>query len=517
MITAPATASLSPAPTLLPASPTAPVETPSSAAPLWWVAADATVPEPVRARAQALVAADDRFGWQEGAAVADVRLTVGRGQPIAHWVYALAAPFATVRDDVGWAELTTDPGLLGQLFLDPETARVWTGLPATVTALPDVVGAVWVYRPAWTLVPFDGLRPEYKVLTVDGRSPLASGFEPSDYPLTVMIGTEGVAKGVEVFLALWGDVWTNRDPALLTTVSLSGVSAPARSVGWVMQTSGVRTPGENVAPVLSAADVAHVSNEIPLTPNCPLSEQQPVGDAVFCAPEGHLELFTSLGVDIVEVTGNHVNDWGEPGFQHTLNLYEAAGLRWFGGGRDLMEAEAPLRLEHNGNRLAFVGCNAVGPYGAWARPGYGGSRPCGDYAGIRDQIAALRSEGYLVLATLQYQEYYFYAPAEAQRRDFRTLVQAGAAAVSGSQGHHAQGFDFLDGGFIHYGLGNLFFDQMDMPGTRQTFIDTYVVYDNRLLSVALWTGLIESYCCPRQMTTVERADLLRTVFAASGW
>ena len=97
------------------------------------------------------------------------------------------------------------------------------------------------------------------------------------------------------------------------------------------------------------------------------------------------------------------------------------------------------------------------------------------------------------------------------------MAEAGATAVSGSQGHHAQGFDFHRGTFIHYGLGNLFFDQMDMLGTRQTFIDTYVIYENRLLSVKLWTGLIEDYCCPRPMTAEEREGLLQVVFEASGW
>jgi len=119
--------------------------------------------------------------------------------------------------------------------------------------------------------------------------------------------------------------------------------------------------------------------------------------------------------------------------------------------------------------------------------------------------------------TQQYQEIYHYAPTAQQQADFRTFAEAGAGAVSGSQGHHAQGFDFHEGTFIHYGLGNLFFDQMDMMGTRQTLVDTYTIYDNRLLSVQMWTGLIENYARPRQMSAEERSELLQTLFAASGW
>ena len=187
----------------------------------------------------------------------------------------------------------------------------------------------------------------------------------------------------------------------------------------------------------------------------------------------------------------------------------------FGGGRSLAEAAEPALLTHNGNRIAFVGCNPVGPAYAWATADAAGSRPCDD--GIYAQVAELHAAGYVVLATLQYHEFYHYAATAQQEADFARLAEAGAAAVSGSQGHHAQGFAFVHGAFVHYGLGNLFFDQMDMLGTRQSFVDTYVIYDGRLISVQLWTGLIEDYARPREMTAAERQQALEALFAASGW
>ena len=142
--------------------------------------------------------------------------------------------------------------------------------------------------------------------------------------------------------------------------------------------------------------------------------------------------------------------------------------------------------------------------------------PC-NYEDFYNQIRELKDSGYLVIATLQYFEFYHYAPTAQQQVDFRAVADAGAVAVSGSQGHHAQGFDLYNGAFIHYGLGNLFFDQMDMLGTRQSFIDTYTIYDGVLINVDLFTSLIENYCCPRVMSDAERQQLLQTVFQASGW
>ena len=66
-----------------------------------------------------------------------------------------------------------------------------------------------------------------------------------------------------------------------------------------------------------------------------------------------------------------------------------------------------------------------------------------------EQIRQLAGQGYLVIATQQYYEFYHYAPTNQQKEDFKEIGDAGAAAVSGSQGHHAQGFDFYNGTFIH--------------------------------------------------------------------
>jgi hypothetical protein len=140
-----------------------------------------------------------------------------------------------------------------------------------------------------------------------------------------------------------------------------------------------------------------------------------------------------------------------------------------------------------------------------------------EYDFILAQISELEAAGYLVFATLQYLEHYQYEVFEQQRIDFQALAAAGAAAVSGSHGHHPQGFSFFSDSFIHYGLGNLLADQMFSLGTRQTFIDVYTIYDGRLLNVSLWTGLIEDYARQREMTVEERRAVLQSVFEVSDW
>ncbi|NKQ35637.1 MAG: hypothetical protein HF973_08485 [Chloroflexi bacterium] len=331
--------------------------------------------------------------------------------------------------------------------------------------------------------------------------------------MTLAVNVAGEESAVTQFLAAWNGPVTNRDPARMTRVAMTGVTALVRATAYNMEQFGILWPGEEVGPVLRGADIAHISNEVSFASDCPYPN--PVGGTTFCSRDSYFALIEDVGADVIELTGNHLNDWGGENVLRSLEMYEAAGMATFGGGRNLAEAAQPALFEHNGNKIAFVGCNDFGPTFAWATEAGPGSRPCDGT--MPTQIAQLRDEGYLVIATLQYEEYYQYPPLPQQELDFKALAAAGATAVSGSQGHHVQGFAFADGAFIHYGPGNLFFDQMDMPGTRQTFVDTYLIYDGRLLSVELWTGLIENYARPRVMTAVEREQALKTLFEASGW
>ena len=155
-----------------------------------------------------------------------------------------------------------------------------------------------------------------------------------------------------------------------------------------------------------------------------------------------------------------------------------------------------------------------------ASPDRPGAAPC-DFDYLTGEIRQLHDQGYLVITSFQYYETYDIKPFAAQIRDFRLVADAGATIVQGSQAHYPQTMEFYDGTFVHYGLGNLFFDQMgddsaEFP-TRREFMDRHVFYDGRYISTELLTTLLEDYSRPRPMTPQERATFLTEYFAASGW
>jgi len=464
------------------------------------------------------------FSWVEpGTEPADISLQSGEGAPIAIWVYVVAAPFATVMDgvtlDVVQTRWTSGPSDEGPLIVSENTAATLApnlGTPSTSVIqvnAENLKETLWQQRPSLTILPFDKLTPNLKAMQLDGISPLGSEFSTADYPLLVTVGITGDEAAISSFLSAWPMPATNRDPAKLTRVAMTGVTALVRATASQMETDGILTPATDVGPVLRAADITHISNEVAFAEDCP--EPNPVGGTTFCSQDDYFALLEDIGTDVVELTGNHVNDWGPDSMIHSLELYEAANMVYFGGGRDQQDAAQPALFEISGNKIAFVGCNPVGPNYAWAGSSSPGSQACS--SDFQEQIRELVEQGYLVIATQQYYEFYHYAPTRQQKEDFQALIDAGAAAVSGSQGHHVQGFDLYDDAFIHYGLGNLFFDQMDMLGTRQSFVDIYTIYDSQLINVELWTGLIEDFFQPRLMTVEEREQALQAVFEASGW
>ncbi len=93
-----------------------------------------------------------------------------------------------------------------------------------------------------------------------------------------------------------------------------------------------------------------------------------------------MDLRVDLGTDIVELTGNHNNDvraiYKVDSVPYSLDLYRENDMQWYAGGTNLTNAKAPLKIEHNGNKLAFVGCNSYGPYMAWATDDSSGFAPC---------------------------------------------------------------------------------------------------------------------------------------------
>ncbi len=461
----------------------------------------------------------------EDAAAAQHSITLGgEGQPLAQWVYALVAPFPTIAEEVSsadlqgaWAGRSAGPFAGMPLLLSESTLAAFSaawGEPAAgaVQVLPaeDLLDAAWAQQPSWALVPFEALAPRWKVLAVDGQAPVWKSFDPASYALTLPIT---INSGAELVTAPAG----NREAGKLTTVLLTGVTALVRATAWEMERKGITYPAEDIGEVMREADIAHISNEVPFAENCPRPDPSQ-RTLVFCSDASYIELLDAIGTDVVELTGDHFNDWTRAAMEYTLEQYRQRGWPYYGGGIDINEAMQPLRLENNGNLIAFIGCNGKGGGYASATDTYPGTWAC-DYDYMERTIRQLADEGYTVIATFQHNEVYQYKPSDTLVRDFGRVAAAGASIVSGSQAHQPHGVEFFGPDtLITYGLGNMFFDQIIFGyDTSHGMMVRHVIYDNHYISAELLPFVFVDYAKPRWLSADERAEFLGIIFNNSIW
>lgn len=461
---------------------------------------------------------------------ADLRIGVGPigepGETLLERYYAVVVPFDTVPDDISLKHMQAhwQGNAEGPLYLagDPEmlVPALGEGSP-TVIPLDKMLSAIEEHRQAIGIVPFDQIDPRFKVLWVDGVNVLNNRLEEGSYALAGAIVVEGdQAPALAAALRSELTPLTNRDPKKLTSLIMTGVTAMSRDTALRMEQKGVLYPALVISDTLAAANITQVSNEIPFLDDCKVNATP--DNLVLCSHTSYWKALEAIGTDIVGLSGNHVNDFGYGGARSSLQFYRDNKIPIYGSGLNVGEACAPLMWEHNGNTFAFIAALAWWPESAWATDKLPGA--CYYYDNkekIKASVEELAKKVDVVAVELQYYESYEPFPTNEQVTEFREIRDWGADIVTGVQSHVPQAMepygaaDAGGPGIIVYGLGNLFFDQMQSWDTRTELYARHAIYDGRLLSTEILTGVLEDYAQPRWATPKERAEILSRIYDAA--
>lgn len=474
-----------------------------------------------------------------------VEIDNGKKDPAATWILAPVVSFFRNFDDISFADIkeywTGNKEALSYISADGsetelilteevfEALKVILGESANenirIVTEPEL-GTAIENDNSFSIIPFDAIDKKYKVLNLDSMSVFDKELDPSTYGLTlgINIGTSNPEFENEITRILAGIDITNRDAGKMASVIMTGVTALARgkTIGRRMDELGVLYPAEKIVDVLLDADITHISNEICFVEGCSSENRFPY----LCSDPEYIELLKYVGTDVIELTGNHMNDYGPEWMLYTLDIYDSLGWPYFGGGRNLEDSYKPVYFEINGNKIAFLGVNSYGlaNINEWAREDSPGAARWNiwdetegekDFTKIESIIKELKNEGYIVIFTFQYQETESYGPTESQVRDFQRIIGAGADIVSGSQSHYPMGVELASEGFINYGLGNLFYNMRDILGLKQGIIAKHIFYEGRHINTILITTMLENLSQLRLTTPEERTLLLNSIFAGS--
>ena len=244
---------------------------------------------------------------------------------------------------------------------------------------------------------------------------------------------------------------------------------------------------ENIKDYLSSFDLTHTSNESSFTDSANRSN--------ICSDRRFIDTLTAIGLDIVELTGNHNQDCGNDAALETIDIYGQKNIKIVGGGKNATEAAVPLEINEKGSKITFLAYN-LSTGGAT----YGDTPGANQYyeENAVAEINAAKERGDFVIVDIQYYECSGYVSevedstcdyADSSAGDqvgfFRHLIDLGADLVVGTSAHQPQTFELYGDGAIYYGLGNLFFDQVWWPGTTRSLILSHYFYNGKLLQTKI--------------------------------
>jgi len=176
--------------------------------------------------------------------------------------------------------------------------------------------------------------------------------------------------------------------------------------------------------------------------------------------------------DAMSVANNHSGDFGKAAFAEELGLMRKAGLPYFGGGDDAIEAHKPVILERNGLRIALLGYVEFKPRSFEAGAHLPGVAWSGEDDQVIEDIVAARRD-YHADIVIPYMHWGWEEepdPSPRLREFARRMIDAGADMVVGGHPHVTQGAEMYKGKPIVYSLGNFLFNSFDTEATTTGWV-----------------------------------------------
>lgn len=337
------------------------------------------------------------------------------------------------------------------------------------------------------VISVDDLDFTKKLLSIDGDYYLDT-FDKGAYYQTIKFSSEKFAEEIE---PLVGEAFTKTWPekSSVLTMAQTGVTALSRGMNKKLQSVGGDATyfAEKIKDYLAGFDITHTSNESSFT-DFATSEN-------ICSDVRFIDTLTAIGLDVVELTGNHNQDCGNQAALDTIDVYEQNNIQIVGGGRNADAAAVPLEIEDKNSSITFLAYN-LSTGGAT----YGNTPGANQYYedNAVSEINAAKERGDIVIVDIQYYECSAYASeyedltcdyADSAAGDqvgfFRHLIDLGADIVVGTSAHQPQTFELYGDGEIYYGLGNLFFDQVWWPGTTRSLVLEHYFYNGKILQTRI--------------------------------
>lgn len=321
------------------------------------------------------------------------------------------------------------------------------------------------------------------------------------------------------------------DGAAPWRLGVVGDIVPGRNVhAHMVQYGDFTRPFLRVAPLLSSFDITIANLEGNLSATLP--QPSDAHSFSFVSDPAMLDGMALAGIDALTVANNHTvwnsEGWGVQAFLDTLDAMEAHGMPYFGGGRDIGVARAPLVFALAGQRIAFLGIdgvtanyevepgaiNGVLDFDAGATSDRPGTNPF-LMSQVLEDISAATAVADVVIPYFHYGAEYVSVVPDWAAAAARAAIDAGATMVVTNHPHVNQGMEVYAGRPIVYSPGNFILDQMWAAEVRSGYVLEIDFRGTRIVGLRIHGVEIEDFHQPRPMSAGEQATLLDRFWAAS--
>lgn len=183
----------------------------------------------------------------------------------------------------------------------------------------------------------------------------------------------------------------------------------------------------------------------------------------FKSPASYANILLKGNIEAVNISNNHIYDYGKEGFDDTKNALTSFGIGFFG-------EDNIYTKEIKGVKFGFLGYR-----------GY--SYDNKSLIKLKDDIGMLKKQKCSVIINFHWGDENSYYPNEVQKYLAHYAIDNGADLIIGHHPHVIEGVEKYKDRFIFYSLGNFCFGGNTNPADKDTFIlQSKFIYENKILS-----------------------------------
>ncbi|MEA3326564.1 MAG: CapA family protein [Chloroflexota bacterium] len=236
-----------------------------------------------------------------------------------------------------------------------------------------------------------------------------------------------------------------------------------RTIGDLIESDGSDAPFIFTAETLSSADITLGNLECSIS-NRGIAEEKTY---TFRAPIAAGESLAGAGIDLVNLANNHVLDYGPLALEDTINILASNQIQSVGAGLNATEAYAPIYIEIDGLRLAFLAFADIPStdydYHTWKADANKPGIAWADEDEIRKGVQDAKQQADVVIVLVHNGYEIKQQVVKTQQNIAHLAIDSGASLVIGSHPHVLQRIDEYQEGLIVYSMGNFVFDNFLFP------------------------------------------------------